>query len=201
MLPALNGNEATPPARAPGSRRPGFTGRLRFCAAGALLIAGTVTPVAAQWRLFESEFDEEKKPWSEIEAQLPAYPGKDNLLQFEGSAASANRFYIHAPSLSVGEDGVVRYTMLVAAAGGATNVSFEGIRCATGEHKLYAVGRGDGKWTRARDPAWRRIAYRELNRPHWTLFKEFYCVDRREPDPRPLKGILEALKSESQRLR
>ena len=168
---------------------------------GALLFAAAAGPAVAQWRLFESEFDEEKKPWSEIEAQLPAYPGTQNLVQFEGSAARANRFYIDLPSLSVGEDGVVRYTMLVRAAGGATNVSFEGIRCATGEHKLYAVGRSDGKWTRARDPAWRRIAYQDLNRPHWTLFKEFYCVDRREPDPRPLKGILEALKRESQTLR
>jgi hypothetical protein len=173
----------------------------RLLATCALLLAATAGPVAAQWGSFDSEFDEEKKPWTEIEAQLPAYPGTGNLLQFEGGAPSANRFYIDAPSLSVGEDGVIRYTMLVRAAGGATNVSFEGIRCATGEHKLYAVGHSDGKWARARDPAWRRIAYRELNRPHWTLFREFYCVDRREPDPRSLKGILEALKLESQRLR
>lgn len=160
-----------------------------------------VVPAAAQWGSFDSEFDEEKKPWSEIEARLPAYPRTENLLRFEGGVASGNRFYIDAPSLSVGEDGVVRYTMLVRAPGGATNVSFEGIRCATGEQKLYAVGRSDGKWTRARDPAWRGIAYRELNRPHWNLFKEFYCVDRREPVPVPLKGILEALQRESQRLR
>lgn len=160
-----------------------------------------VVPAAAQWGSFDSDFDEEKKPWSEVEAQLPTYPRTENLLRFEGGVASANRFYIDAPSLSVGEDGVVRYTMLVRAPGGATNVSFEGIRCATGEQKLYAVGRSDGKWTRARDPAWRNITYRELNRPHWNLFKEFYCVDRREPVPVPLKGILEALQRESQRLR
>jgi len=175
--------------------------RLRLYAAGALLLAGIAVPAAAQWRLFESEFDEEKKPWSEVEAQLPAYPKAENLLRFEGGVSTGNRFYIDAPSLSVGEDGVVRYTMLVRAAGGATNISFEGIRCETGEHKLYAVGRGDGKWVRARDPAWRGIAYRELNRPHWTLFKEFYCVDRRQPAPTALKGILEALTRESQRLR
>ena len=28
----------------------------------------------APWGLFDSEFDEEKKPWTEIEAQLPAVP-------------------------------------------------------------------------------------------------------------------------------
>jgi hypothetical protein len=174
---------------------------LRAPLAGALLLAAAAVTAAAQSGSFDSEFDDDKKPWSEIEAQLPAYPRAENLLRFEGGVPTGNRFYIDAPSLSVGEDGVVRYTMLIRASGGASNVSFEGIRCATGEHKLYAVGRSDGKWVRARDPAWRGIAYRELNHPHWTLFKEFYCVDRREPDPRPLKGILDELKRESQRLR
>lgn len=162
---------------------------------------GMAVPAAAQSGRFESEFDEENKPWAEIEAQLPAYPRTENLLRFEGGVATANRFYIDAPSLSVGEDGVVRYTMMIRAAGGATNVSFEGIRCETGQHKLYAVGRSDGKWTRAREPAWRNITYRDLNRPHWILFKDFYCVNRREPVPHPVKGILDALQRESQRLR
>jgi hypothetical protein len=202
MISTRDRDEGARPLRAPLTRgEAGFHRSARLRVATALLLAGTAVSVLAQSGSFDSEFDEEKKPWSEIEAQLPPYPGTGNLLQFEGGAPSANRFYIDAPSLSVGADGVVRYTMMVRAAGGATNVSFEGIRCATGEHKLYALGRSDGKWVRAREPAWRRIAYRELNRPHWTLFKEFYCVHRREPEPLPLKEIVEALGRESQRLR
>lgn len=166
----------------------------------ALLLAGTTVP-AAEWGKFESEFDEEKKPWAEIEAQIPAYPREENLLRFEAGAATANRFYIDAPSLAVGEDGVVRYTMLIRAAGGATNVSFEGIRCETREQKLYATGRRDGKWTRARDPAWRHIESRDLNRHHGVLFADFFCEVAREGKPLPAKSILAALKRESQRLR
>jgi len=94
----------------------------------------------------------------------------------------------------------VRYTLVVKTAGGATNVSFEGIRCETREQKIYAVGRSDGKWARARDPAWRGIVYQDLSRPQWTLFSDFYCVNRRKPVPVPLKGILEALKREGDRL-
>ena len=170
----------------------------RILLAGVLLLPGIAAP-AERWHLFESEFDEEKKPWSEIEAQLPAYPRPENLIPFDAGAASFSRFYVDAPSISVGADGVVRYTLLIRGGGGATNVSFEGIRCQTHEQKLYAVGRNDGKWVRARDPAWRDIAYKDINRYHWALFDEHFCVNQRQTAP--LKTILESLKRESFRLR
>jgi len=147
-----------------------------FLAAVVLLAAAV--PAAGQWRLFESEFDEEKKPWAEIEARLPGAPRPENLIPFEAAPAKSHRFYIDAPSLSVSEDGVVRYTMVVKAAGGATNVTFEGIRCQTREHKLYAGGRGDGGWTRARAPQWRRVEPKELNRHHSVLYTDFFCPER-----------------------
>ena len=141
-----------------------------------LMAAAAAAP--AQWRLFDSEFDEENKPWSEIEAQLPSYPRTQDLIPFDAGSATAHRFYIDAPSLSVGEDGVVRYTLVIRTAGGATNVSFEGMRCETREQKYYALGRSDGKWTRARDPQWRRIEPREIHRHHNVLYGEFFCPDR-----------------------
>lgn len=131
--------------------------------------------VAAQWRLFESDFDDEQKAWKEIESKLPPYPKAENLIPFEGGAASAHQFFIDAASISVGEDGVVRYTLFVKTAGGAANVSFEGIRCETREQKYYAIGRGDGSWSRARNPQWRRIEYREINRHHGVLYADFFC--------------------------
>ena len=39
-------------------------------------------PASAQWRLFESDFDEEK-PWTEIEAKLPSYPKRKRFTQKE----------------------------------------------------------------------------------------------------------------------
>jgi len=166
----------------------------------ALLLAAMAVP-AADWGVSESDFDEQKKPWTEIEAQLPAYPREENLLRFDAGPATSNRFYVDAPSLSVGQDGVVRYTILIRAAGGATNVSFEGIRCETREQKLYAVGRSDGRWTRARDPAWRYIEYKDINRHHGVLFADFFCDVSRKGKPLPAKDILAALKRESLRLR
>ena len=136
------------------------------------LAAGTVH---AQWGIWDSEFDENKKPWKEIEAKLPAYPKDGGQMAFDVGSASPHRFLLDVPSLSIGEDGIVRYTLVIKTAGGATNVTFEGIRCETREQKVYALGHAGGAWTRARNPQWRRIVYQEVNRHHGTLFSDYLC--------------------------
>jgi len=141
-----------------------------------LVLAACLVPLLAhaQGRDFEIEFDEGKKAWKEIEAQIPPYPKAENLLRFE-TAPAGHQFFIDAPSVSVGDDGVVRYTLFVKTAGGAVNVSFEGIRCETREQKYYAIGQRDGTWVRARDPAWKRIEIRQFNRHHQLLYSDFLC--------------------------
>ena len=163
--------------------------RAAVIAAGVLACLLPLT-AAAQWRLFESDFDDEQRGWKEIEAKLPPYPKAENLIPFEGGAASPHQFFIDAPSISVGEDGVVRYTLLVKTAGGATNVSFEGMRCATRELKYYAIGHANGAWSRARDPQWRRIEFKEINRHHGTLYIDFFCAGRS-----PVKSPQDAIKA------
>ncbi len=147
---------------------------------------------AAQWRFFESDFDDEQKQWKEIAAQLPSYPKPESLIPFEAGAATAHRFFVDAASISVGEDGVVRYVLVVKTAGGASNVSFEGIRCETREQKYYAIGHADGAWSRARDPQWRRIEYKEINRHHGVLYADFFC-DGKSP-VRSAQAAVDALK-------
>src|SRR5690348_12438531 len=109
-----------------------------------LLLLGwvaTVAPLAvhAQKNL-DYEFDNEK-PWVEIQAQLPPYPKPENLLQFDAGPASTNLHYVDAPSLTVGEDGVIRFSLVIKSPSGAMNVSYEGIRCQTAEKRTYAYGR------------------------------------------------------------
>lgn len=143
------------------------------------LLAGFSLNAAAldiKWGTWDAEFDENKKDWKEIEAKIPAYPKDANLVRFDAGPATPHRFFIDTQSLSIGEDGVVRYILVIKAAGGATNVTYEGIRCDTREQKYYALGQANGAWTRARNPQWRRIVYQEVNRHHGALFTDFLCT-------------------------
>ena len=130
----------------------------------------------AEWGDFEHEFDQDK-PWVEVAAQLPPYPKTENLIPFNVSSATRNQHFVDAESISVGADNVIRYTVVIEAAGGAKNVSFEGMRCETGERRLYAYGHPDGTWSKARNAQWEDIKFRSLLSYHKALFEDHFCPD------------------------
>jgi hypothetical protein len=140
---------------------------------------------------WEANYDDETKEWKEIVAQMPPAPLGKNLVLLNTDAYNVNRFYVDPPSVSVGTDGVVRYTAVVKAGGGALNVTFEGIRCLTRELKIYAVGRRDGTWTRARGAKWERIA--RGSKPHqFSLYRDYFCPS--PSNPTPPKQALDAMR-------
>jgi hypothetical protein len=157
----------------------------------ALLLQGcasrNVEPVG-----FEADFESDGKSWKEITAQIPPYPKGGSLLAVPTGTATSHQFYVDATSLALGEDGVMRYTVVTKTAGGATNVTFEGIRCETRERKVYAVGRPDGSWVRARDAQWQRIVLRDLTPYSHTLYHQFFCTERTRPTP--VRIALDALR-------
>lgn len=122
---------------------------------------------------FDREYEE--KRWEEIEAQIPAFPKAENLASFFVSAASDNKFMIDRESIAVGADGVVRYTLVVTSLSGAQNVSYEGLRCSSAERRLYAFGRSDKTWSKARGNQWARIQESTLNRHHAAISNEYFC--------------------------
>lgn len=124
---------------------------------------------------FETDFDEQAKPWTELQAQLPKPPATSEMLPFGVSGATEYRFAIDRASLSIGTDGVFRYTLVATSPQGARNVSYEGIRCETAQKKIYATGRNDGTWVRARNSAWTPIEEVGINRQHAALMKEYFC--------------------------
>lgn len=124
---------------------------------------------------FDNDFDDEAKPWEEIAVQLPALPLTRDLLPFEVSANATQSFAIDTKSLTVGSDGVIRYTLVSTSRSGVQNISYEGIRCASFEKKLYAFGHADGSWSRARHSEWQLIVRNAANRQHAILFKDFFC--------------------------
>jgi len=141
----------------------------------ALLLMLPLT-VYAEWGQFDFEFENDK-PWVELSAQLPPTPKAENLVEFNVSSATRNRHFVDTASISVGEDKVVRYTVVIEAVGGARNVAFEGLRCATGERRLYAYGQPDGTWSKARNAQWEGIKFRSLLSYHKALYEDYFCPD------------------------
>lgn len=149
----------------------GFHGRL-FPMLFAILAALTWRPAVAD---FEEDFNDKK--WQEVVVQLPAAPQQENLLPIYVSAATDNEFFVDGSTLTVTADGVVRYVLVVQTAGGARNVSFEGLRCETRERRIYASGRPDGSWSKSRNNEWRRILDVAANRYHAALFGDYFCPE------------------------
>jgi hypothetical protein len=117
----------------------------------------------------------EEKTWEEQKSELPAFPKDDNLKEVNVGPVTSFRFFVDASSVDVGTDGVVRFTLVARSQSGATNVSFEGIRCQTQERKMYAVGRSDGTWAQARDPRWSSLARQYINPVHTVLIEDYFC--------------------------
>jgi hypothetical protein len=141
---------------------------------------------------FEADFEDDAKSWREVEVQIPAYPRPENLLAVPLGGGSPHRFFVDAPSVALGPDGVTRYTVVTKTEGGATNVSYEGLRCETREHKVYAYAHADGKWVRVRNAEWKRVVLNDrVPYPH-TLFNQFFCNERTRPTP--ARVALDALK-------
>lgn len=121
---------------------------------------------------------EEEAPWQEQqEVELPAFPKPEDLREYYVGPATTNKYFIDASTLAVGSDRVVRYVLVVKTSGGATNVSFEGIRCKERSWKHYAAGRSDGTWTRPRAnrDEWRPIENKPVNRHHAALSRDYFC--------------------------
>jgi hypothetical protein len=140
----------------------------------AVFALSLITVANAQSR-YEQDSDDQEASWQEAAIQLPPAPQPENLLPFYVSETATQTFAIDAKSLTIGSDGVIRYTLVARSASGAKNISYEGIRCQSFEKKRYAFGREDGTWSLSRRGQWERIVRNAANRQHATLALDYFC--------------------------
>jgi hypothetical protein len=133
---------------------------------------------------WERKHEGELRPAEESVA-LPPYPRDAQLIEFSPGPTSEFRFFVDGASLGV-ENGVVRYVLVARSAAGAENVTFEGMRCTTGEVRLYALGRDRG-WVR-RTGEWRAIASRNTPGWHNALYRDYFCPQK-EPIASREEGV------------
>ena len=121
------------------------------------------------------EYTEQVEAWQELESRLPAYPVKKNLLEVDaGTDGLQYTVYLDEPSLIKGDDGVVRYTVVLISSTGVWNVTHEGLHCGERKYRRYAYG-VDDKWQPIPDAPWRPLRGRGANQYRLVFYKKFIC--------------------------
>lgn len=91
--------------------------------------------------------------WKEVDAPPPPALRTRGLIPIDVAGTSL-RFGVDPQSVSVGADGVVHLVVVATSRSGVVNGIYEGIKCDSGEVKVYARHNPDSGWVPARDPQW-----------------------------------------------
>ncbi len=159
----------------------------------ALALGGTGTGVSATQ--FDAILGNSTKDWVERAPDFPEPPASGASLQHLSAIARGEFDYsIDTKSLTVGDDGVVRYAIVAVSRSGARNVRYEGVRCATAEGKLYAVESGSGAWEKARGASWQVLSDSGARSAQFNLARDYLC-DNVAGAPLELKVIWARLKA------
>lgn len=142
--------------------------------ASAIALTAACTAALAQPKS-DWEIQQETRDWKESEVPMPAYPRPENLIEFEDVSNTSFKFFVDGQSLIAGSDGAIRYTLVARSRSGVENVSFNGLRCKTSAHKVYAIGRADKTWVPTANGEWKELQKKPSVRPHMVLMHDFFC--------------------------
>ena len=113
--------------------------------------------------------------WREVEAPpAPAF-SLDGLIPLD-TPRSTLRFGVAPASVTLGADGIVRYVVVATGPSGAVNALYEGIRCNSGEYKVYARHNPGSGWVIAKDPQWLPLHAATMHRHALTIARTGACV-------------------------
>ena len=115
----------------------------------ALLLFLLAAPATAQFATPDPD-------WKETEAPRPPTPTANGLIPLDIPGATL-RYGIDPASVSLAADGVVRYVVVASNASGAMNATYEGIRCNTGDVRIYARFNPDTGWSQASGVDWKPL--------------------------------------------
>jgi hypothetical protein len=148
----------------------------RRLSVAAALISILVFSPASQAQLRD---DPDAPPWQEATVKPPSTFSTDQLQAIDVSAGTALSYGIDPKSLSVGEDGVVRYVLVARSSSGALNVLYQGVRCQTGEMKTYGRWNNNASsWNVNAREEWHELSFSGFTRPAMLLARAGICEGR-----------------------
>ncbi len=126
-------------------------------------------------------------PWQEQENRLPDYPEKADLLEVDaGTDGLQYTVYLDKHSLVIGDDRVVRYTVVLESSTGVWNVTYEGLHCGERKYRRYAYG-FDGTWQPLPDSQWSPVTGNGANAYRRVFYERYIC------DPTDMPGSAEEI--------
>jgi hypothetical protein len=114
--------------------------------------------------------------WKELEAPPPPPLRTNGLLPIEVQGATL-QFGVDPASITIGADRVVRYVVVAKSSSGTVNGMYEGIRCDTGEVKVYARHNPSSGWVPSRDSEWQNIFRIANSRHSLAIARSGACMD------------------------
>jgi hypothetical protein len=158
---------------------------IRLISLGSLFVSlSGYADVWDKWGSHREEYKEnvgvEDYEWEEGKVQLPDYPEDADLIEFAGPAAFKQyQYFIDGKNLIVGEDGVVRYSIIIRSRQGTDNVMHEGLRCTSGEYKNYAYGSvsktGKKVFIARKKPQWKPVKSQGATGYSSGLKQHYFC--------------------------
>ena len=113
--------------------------------------------------------------WREIEAPPPPALNLDGLIPLDLPRTEL-RFGVAPASIAIGSDGVVRYVAVARSSAGAVNAIYEGIRCGTGDFRIYARYSPGSGWVPAKETQWRALHDAPFPRHSLAIARAGACI-------------------------
>ena len=127
-------------------------------------LASAIGPALAQYA------DLDRADWKEDAVPPPPAYATSGLIEIERSRGASVKLGVDPKTISISHDtGIVRY-VVVAQGPSAVNATYEGIRCATGEFRVYAHQSQGNPWTSYEDSSWRSMRGQSsviVQHPYW----------------------------------
>lgn len=122
---------------------------------------------------------QDDKPWQEGAYTLPAYPADADWVRFFVPLQTDYTYYVDSKSLTLGDDGVIRYVLRMLSKSGANNISFEGLRCSGRSTRAYAFANASNQsWIASTRAMWKSVL---VDNPVRKRLMEDFCPEGNQP--------------------
>lgn len=122
--------------------------------------------------------------WQEGDAPPPPALKLQGLVPVDVGRSSELRWGVDPASIRIGSDRVIRYVVVGQGEAGAVNAYYEGLRCDTGEVRVYARHARDGDWEQVAQ-GWKSLHEGSATRHSLAIARTGACVGEapnRSPD-------------------